>query len=63
MVKFIEYDGHYPNLCSGILTLEIEGKTVKFGNSKGCDYYQFWCSGGCCGFRNGYEETYVETDK
>lgn len=29
-VKFINYSGAYPNLCSGILTLEIDGKVVKF---------------------------------
>ena len=32
-VKFISYTGKYPNLCSGILTLEIDGKEYKFGNS------------------------------
>ena len=25
-VKFISYTGKYPNLCGGILTLEIDGK-------------------------------------
>lgn len=25
MIKFISYDGHWPNLCHGILTLEIDG--------------------------------------
>ena len=29
-VKFINYTGAYPNLCSGILTLEIDGKVVEF---------------------------------
>ena len=28
-IKFIKYDGKYPNLCSGILTLEINGKKRK----------------------------------
>ena len=31
-VKFISYDGEYPNLCGGVLTLEIEGKEYKFGH-------------------------------
>ena len=31
-VKFISYDGDYPNLCSGVLTLEIDGKEYKFGH-------------------------------
>ena len=30
-VKFIDYTGRYPNLCSGVLTLEIDGKIYKFG--------------------------------
>ena len=44
MVEFVSYTGKYPNLCSGELTLRIDGKLVKFGrNSK---YQDFWCSGG-----------------
>lgn len=27
-VKFISYSGKYPTLCSGILTVEIEGKII-----------------------------------
>lgn len=26
MVKFVSYDGTFPNLCSGTLILEIDGK-------------------------------------
>ena len=31
-VKFISYTGEFPNLCSGVLTLEIDGKVYKFGH-------------------------------
>ena len=49
-VKFISYTGRYPNLCSGILTLEIEGNTVTFGPTynKKSQYPDFWASGGNC---------------
>lgn len=43
-VKFVSYTGHYPNLCSGDLTLEIDGERCTFG--WGCDYPCFWQSGG-----------------
>ena len=57
-VKFVEYTGHYPNLCSGVLTLEIDGEIVKFGHdytkydyktnkfNDGSMYDSFWSSGG-----------------
>lgn len=32
-VKFISYTGKWPNLCSGVLTLEIDGKEYKFGHN------------------------------
>lgn len=32
-VKFISYTGDYPNLCSGVLTLEIDGVQYKFGHN------------------------------
>ena len=62
-VKFISYTGRYPNLCSGILTLEIEGKEYTFGddyrdNTHGT-YRQFWSSGGKCGFYNNYQDSYI----
>lgn len=65
-IKFVSYTGHYPNLCSGVLTLLINSKEYIFGHdySKGNydkdgHYEKFWQSGGSCGFRNNYTESYV----
>lgn len=43
-VEFVSYNGEYPNLCSGLLVVKIDGVEVKFGGS---DHTGFWCSGGC----------------
>ena len=49
-VKFIDYTGKYPNLCSGILTLEIDGEKATFGLDG--QYEEFWRSGGCADWQN-----------
>ena len=55
-IKFISYTGKRPCLCQGILTLEIDGKIVTFGDKYDmkerkplCDFSSFWESGGSCG--------------
>lgn len=45
-VKFISYTGKYPNLCSGDLTLEIDGKIYRFKRYEN----RFWRSGGYVSF-------------
>jgi len=57
-VKFVSYDGAYPNLCSGTLVLEIDGKKVSFGYSYKApvDYPSFWCTGGSVRF----DEDWIE---
>ena len=64
-VKFISYTGRYPNLCRGVLTLEIDGIEYTFGYdyrcSKTCNYSSFWHTGGRCGFTNNYQNSYVNT--
>jgi len=57
MIEFISYTGKWPNLCSGVLTLRIDGKEVSFGHEPGSydvvnacfkdnNYAKFWRSGG-----------------
>lgn len=53
-IKFISYTGKWPNLCSGILTLEIDGKKARFGY--GTLNSPFWLSGG--GLNPNYEGAY-----
>ena len=56
MVKFISYDGEYPNLCSGTLVVEIDGKRTSFGWHN-ADYPEFWVSGGSVSFDEDWSET------
>lgn len=64
-IKFISYDGEYPNLCSGTLTLDIDGEVVTFGYKYDkVNYPQFWHSGGSCGFLGcDYDETYCNNEE
>lgn len=60
-IKFISYDGKWPNFCRGELILEIDGEKVSFRYphfGEKCDsmYRPFWTSGG--GMNPGYEGTY-----
>lgn len=50
-VEFISYTGKWPNLCSGELTLKINGQIRKDIEIS---------SGGCCGFNSDYSESYIE---
>ena len=62
MIKFISYTGVWPTLCSGVLTLNINGKEWKFGHELMSDEQNeeaFWSSGGTCGFYDNYSESYV----
>lgn len=60
-IKFVSYTGKYPCLCSGILTLNIDGKDTTFGYLCGehTDYDRFWVSGGSCGFNDDFSDPYV----
>jgi len=48
-VNFVSYDGKYPNLCSGNLILEVDGKLFKFERHS-------LCSGGSVTFNDNWEE-------
>lgn len=49
-VKFISYDGSFPNLCSGELILKINNKEYKFGKKYDPNHKDnlegFWITGG-----------------
>ena len=46
-VEFVSYDGAYPNLCSGILTIKVNGKVYTFGDYGNKESFdKFWSSGG-----------------
>ena len=34
MIKFVEYTGRFPNLCSGILVLDVNGKEYIFNGKR-----------------------------
>lgn len=70
-VQFISYTGEYPNLCSGVLTLKIDGELVRFGHDYRVfesyktdgNYDSFWVTGGRTYFSNDWSESYIETDE
>lgn len=55
-VKFISYDGAYPNLCRGTLVLEIDGEQVEIEPYSGA-----LVTGGTCTFDSHWHEI-VEED-
>lgn len=57
-VEFVSYDGEFPNLCTGTLTVRIDDKIVTFGYYNECDYGCFWYSGGCVSFEG--DECFID---
>lgn len=68
-VEFVKYTGSYPCLCSGVLTVKIDGTEYTFGVDTSLpmkkmlefidseDYLpKFWTSGGGVYFDNDYNE-------
>lgn len=65
-VKFISYTGAYPNLCRGILLIEINGAEYKFStwpSKEDNTLPSFWSSGGSCGFEHGYTKTFCTEEE
>ena len=53
MVEFVSYDGEYPCLCFGTLTIKIDGTTYRFKNALisgggifGNDEFDMWAEEG-----------------
>lgn len=67
-VEFISYTGEWPNLCSGVLTLKIDGEEVRFGHDYRIydsyktdgNYHSFWSSGGGVYFSSDWSCTIEE---
>lgn len=55
-IKFVSYDGEFPNLCAGKLVVKYGKRTLTFygyeTNREKDIYPQFWCSGGSVSFDN-----------
>jgi hypothetical protein len=62
VIEFVSYTGKFPNLCSGILAVRVDGCEYRFGyglheeDVKGPLLPQFWTSGGGCGFTDDWDE-------
>lgn len=52
MIKFVNYDGKYPNLCHGTLTLNVAGEEKELHN--------VLISGGCARFHDNWYP-YIES--
>ena len=67
VIEFVDYTGEFPNLCSGVLTVKIDGEETKFGygwiedHDDGTiqrQYYPpFWMSGGSVWFDDDWNDT------
>ena len=62
-VEFVSYDGCFPNLCTGTLTVRIDGKECRFGQGGNMTGGRFWYSGGTCNFGADCSEEIVTQEK
>lgn len=63
-IQFVCFTRKYPCLCSGPLTLLIDGKETTFGNSRKfpCGYPAFWDSGGIIYLNDNGDGKYYVTE-
>lgn len=70
-VKFISYSGEYPNLCSGKLVVQIDGKEISFSpyttviadlisSEEVGQYHKFRASGGSVSFDKEWRESVLK---
>lgn len=59
-IKFVSYDGEYPCLCMGNLTLEVDGEEIGFGMDRKLP--KFWTSGGSVSFDEDWNEMVCQGD-
>lgn len=60
-IKFIKYDGSFPNFCSGTCIMEVDGELYSFGGYPPFDdpeheFPSFWTSGGSVWFDANWED-------
>lgn len=57
-IKFISYDGAYPNLCSGTLVISVNNKKYRFGIEKNL-LPIFWVSTGGIAHSDDYSDMWA----
>jgi hypothetical protein len=57
-VKFVSYDGTYPNLCSGTLVMSVDNKEYKFGVEENL-LPIFWTSTGGIAHSDDYSDMWA----
>lgn len=63
MIEFVSYTGKFPTLCSGVLTVRVDGRAWNFGYAWNFPEREllprlppFWKSGGCAGVTKDLDE-------
>ena len=66
-IEFVSYNGKYPNLCSGVLTLRVDGQIRQFDwcliSGGYCDVYEDLCKIGEWDIKDGVFSDFTENEK